>query len=94
MGLAKLRFANAMVGSAGTDVLVNFASQTTGLAYTSASAYYSLGPSTSYTITFTTPGGVTALATLSGVEIDAGGVYTAYLLGTTTAPQARLVRDR
>jgi len=26
--------------------------------------------------------------------MDAGGVYTAYLMGSTSAPQARLIRDR
>lgn len=93
-GLAKLRFANAQVDSPGTDVLLNFASQATGLPYKSASAYYSVPPSTTYTITFTTPGGVTVLATLSPAEIDAGGVYTAYLMGTASSPQVRLVRDR
>jgi hypothetical protein len=94
VGLAKLRFVNLMVGSPGVDVLVNFASQTTGLAFRTASAYYSLAPSTTYTITFTTPGGVSVIASLSPVEIDAGGVYTAYLLGTPGAPLARFARDR
>jgi len=93
-GLAKLRFVNLMVGSPGVDVLVNFASQTTGLAFKTASAYYPLAPSTTYNITFTTPGGVSVIASLSPVEIDAGGVYTAYLFGTPGAPQARLARDR
>jgi hypothetical protein len=93
-GLAKLRFVNVMVGSPGADVLVNFASQATGLPFRTASAYYSLAPSTTYAITFTTPGGVSVIATLSPVEIDAGGVYTAYLFGTPGAPQARFARDR
>ena len=94
VGFAKLRFANALVGSAGTDVLVNFATQTTNLAYKSASSYYTFAPSTTYTITFTSPGGVSILATLSPAELDAAGVYTAYLLGTPSSPQIRLVRDR
>jgi len=93
-GFAKIRFANTQVGSAGADVLVNFATQVTGLAYKAASAYYTLPPSTTYTITFTTPGGVTVLATLSPVELDAGGIYTAYLMGTATSAQVKLVRDR
>jgi len=94
VGFAKLRFANALVGSAGTDVLVNFATQATSLAYKSASSYYTLAPSTTYTITFTSPGGVSVLATLTPAELDAGGVYTAYLFGTAPSPQVRLVRDR
>ena len=93
-GFAKLRFANALLDSGGTDVLVNFASQVSGLPYKSASSYYTFAPATNYTITFATPGGVSVITTLTPVEIDAGGVYTAYLFGTASSPQARLVRDR
>ncbi len=93
-GFAKLRFANAMVGSTGTDALVNFATQASGLAYKSASSYYTFAPSLTYTITFDTTGGVSVIATLTPAELDAGGVYTAYLLGTPSSPQVRLVRDR
>jgi len=93
-GFAKLRFANVEVGSTGADALVNFATQVSGLAYPTASGYYTFPPSTTYTITFATAGGVGVIATLYPVELDAGGVYTAYLLGTPSAPQVRLVRDR
>lgn len=93
-GFAKLRFANALAGSIGTDVLVNFATEVSGLAFETASSYYTFAPSTTYTITFDTPGGVAVLATLAPAELDAGGVYTAYLLGTASSPQVRLVRDR
>ena len=93
-GFAKLRFANAMVDSTVVDVLVNFASQTSNLAYKNASPYYPLAPDTNYTISFATAGGVSVIATLSPVEIDAGDVYTAYLFGSAASPQARLVRDR
>jgi Domain of unknown function (DUF4397) len=93
-GFAKLRFVNAQTGSTGVDVLVNFASQTSGLAFPTASTYYQLAPSLTYTITFSTPGGITVISTLTPVELDAGAVYTAYLFGTQAAPQARLVRDR
>ena len=94
VGFAKLRFANDEAGSIGTDVLVNFASQVTNLASASASSYYTFAPSTTYTITFTSPGGISVLATLSPAELDAGGVYTAYLLGAGSSAQVRLVRDR
>ncbi len=93
-GFAKIRFANALVGSTGVDVLLNFASQTTGLAFATASTYYQVAPSLTYTITFATPGGVSVIATLTPVELDAGAIYTAYLLGTGSSAQVKLVRDR
>ncbi|HXZ48548.1 MAG TPA: DUF4397 domain-containing protein [Usitatibacter sp.] len=93
-GLAKIRYVNAQVGSTAVDVLLNFAGQVSGLAYASASSYYQVTPSTTYTISFATPGGVTVIATAYPVELDAGAVYTAYLIGTATAAQIRLVRDR
>ncbi len=94
-GFAKIRFANALVGSTTVDVLVNFASQTQGLAYTTASSYFTLPPSLTYTISFATPGGVTVLASITNVEIDAGAIYTAYLVGANAgSAQVKLVRDR
>jgi hypothetical protein len=93
-GFAKLRFVNGLAGSTTVDVLVNFASQTSQLAFASASSYYQLAPSLTYTITFSSPGGVSVISTLTPAELDAGGVYTAYLVGTQAAPQTRLVRDR
>jgi hypothetical protein len=94
LGFAKIRFVNAQVGSTTVDVLVNFASQTQGLAFTAASSYYTLAPSLTYTITFATPGGVSVIATITNVEIDAGAIYTAYLMGNQAAAQIKLVRDR
>ncbi|HET9652149.1 MAG TPA: DUF4397 domain-containing protein [Usitatibacter sp.] len=92
-GNAKLRFVNA-AGGANVDALVNFASQATGIAPATASAYYSIAAGTSYTITFTTPGGVNVVASLTGVELDSGNVYTAYVFGPASNAQAKLVRDR
>jgi len=93
-GYAKVRFVNALSDGSAADVLLNFAGQASGLAPAGASAYYPVAAGTNYTITFATPGGVTALATLSAVELDASNVYTAYLFGTSASAQARLVRDR
>jgi hypothetical protein len=93
-GFAKLRFANVRVDTAPVDALVNFASQAAGIAQSSASSYYTLAPGTTYTITFASAGGVSVIATLENVELDAGAVYTAYLFGTSATPIARLVRDR
>jgi hypothetical protein len=93
-GFARVRFANLMVGSASADALVNFASQAPGIAFGTASSYYQLAAALDYTITFATPGGVSTIATLTPVEVDSGNVYTFYLLGTASAPQVKLVRDR
>ncbi len=93
-GLGKLRFVNALAGSAAVDVQVNFAGELSGLAFGAASSYYNVAPSLTYTITFATPGGLSVLATATPVEIDNGGVYTAYLMGASGAPQIRVVRDR
>jgi uncharacterized protein DUF4397 len=93
-GFAKLRFVNGLNGGGNVDVLVNFALQTSALPFATQSSYYQLTPSTTYTITFTTAGGVTVIATMTNAELDANGVYTAYLLGTPSNAQIRLVRDR
>ena len=76
------------------DVLVDFASQAAGINPGTASAYSTVAPKLDYVVSFTTPGGVSQLATLGPVELDAGGVYTAYLFGSPASPQARVVRDR
>ena len=94
LGLAKLRFVNALAGSTTVDVQVNFASQVSGLAFGTASSYYNVVPSLTYTIAFASPGGLTVLATATPIEIDQGAVYTAYLMGANSAPQIRVVRDR
>jgi hypothetical protein len=91
---ARVRFANVMTGSTAVDVLVNFASQTTNLTPRTASAYYSLAAATTYTVTFTTQGGTTALASLDTGALDNGAVYTIYLFGAPSAPQPVVVKDR
>jgi len=96
-GFVKIRFVNGLNGGGNVDVLVNFALQASGIPFAGQSSYYQLAPSTSttgYTITFTTAGGVTVVATLTNVELDSGGVYTAYVLGTPSNAQVKLVRDR
>lgn len=91
----KLRFVNVLAGGGPVDVLLNFATQVSGLAYGTGSLYSPLAPTlTGYTVQFATPGGVTVLATINTGEVDAGGIYTAYLMGTPASPQVRLVRDR
>jgi hypothetical protein len=92
-GNVKIRFVNAVANS-NVDALVNFASQVQGIAPDTASTYFTVGANTNYTITFTTPGGVNVIATLTGVQLDAGNVYTVYVFGTTSSAQAKIVRDR
>lgn len=93
-GVLRVRFVNALSDGTPVDVLLNFAGQTSGIAAGAASGYYSLAPSTTYTIQFTTAGGVTVLATLAPVELDAGAVYTVYVIGTAAAAQIGVKRDR
>ena len=93
-GYAKLRFVNGANGIGAVDGFVNFAAQASAVAFGTGSSYSQLTPSTTYTITFATAGGVTTLATIDPAELDAGGVYTAYIVGSAGNFQARLVRDR
>jgi hypothetical protein len=93
-GYAKVRYLNLLVDGATVDVLFNAASQASGLAPFVVSSYFLTLPGTGLTIAFTTPGGVTTIAAVVNAQIDAGGVYTAYLFGTSASPQALLVRDR
>jgi outer membrane murein-binding lipoprotein Lpp len=96
-GFARVRFANTLVDSTTVDVLVNFATQTQGIPYAGTSGYYQLAPTTPqtlYTVSFTAPGGAVAIATSTSVEVDAGSVYTFYLMGTSAAPQIKIIRDR
>lgn len=93
-GLVRIRFVNALSDGTPVDALLNFAGQASGLAAGAASGYYSVTPSLTYTVTFTTAGGVTVVATITPVELDAGGVYTAYVTGTVASAQARVSRER
>ncbi|HET7401302.1 MAG TPA: DUF4397 domain-containing protein, partial [Usitatibacter sp.] len=92
-GNSRLRFVNGVTGL-NVDVLVNFASQATNIAPGTASQYFTIAAGTNYTITFTTPGGVNVVATISGAELDSGFVYSAYLFGTPGSARAILIRDR
>jgi hypothetical protein len=93
-GYARLRFVNAAADRPAVDALVNFASQASSIAYKSGSDYFQFLPADDYQITFSTPGGVTVVATLTPAQLLSGAVYTAYLLGPVSSPQVRLVRER
>lgn len=88
-GFSKVRFVNTT--AAPVDALINFASQASAIAPASASSYYTVATATDYTITFTTPGGVSVLATLAPVELDSLGVYSVYLF---PGPTGKVARDR
>jgi hypothetical protein len=92
-GNVKIRYMNGITGS-NVDALLNFASQAQNIPSNSASSYFTVAPNINYTITFTTPGGVTVIASLNNVELDAGNIYTAYVFGTPANAQAKLTRDR
>ena len=74
----------------------NFATQATGVVPRSPSAYISLasGTTTTYTVSFATPGGVAVVSAVDTGALDAGAVYSVYLFGNSATAQARLVRDR
>ena len=93
-GFAKIRFGNLTADGTAADALINFASRATGLASRTVSAYYQVPAALDYTLTFSTPGGVTVLVSNSNVELDNGAIYTAYLMGTASSPVLKLVRDR
>ena len=52
------------------------------------------GFSMAVAITFSTPGAVSVIATLTPAELDAGATYTAYVFGAPGSAQVRRVRDR
>jgi hypothetical protein len=86
---------NATLGNSGADALVDFATQASGIAPGTASAYSQIIAGDTYTVTFTTPGGVSNIATLSPVQLLSGAVYSMYLYGTAgTDAEIRLTRDR
>lgn len=91
---AKVRFVNLRADTVAVDVLLNFVSQATAIAPRTASAYYPLAAATTYSVSFTTPGGVTVLATLDTGNLESAGVYSVYLFGNTAGTAAKLVRDR
>jgi Domain of unknown function (DUF4397) len=90
----RVRFVNALAGSGNVDALVDFATQASSIAFNSASPYVQIAASSTYTITFSSAGGVTSIATLTPVEFLAGGVYSVYVMGTGTAGIVKIARDR
>ena len=89
-----MRFVNAFTGQPSVDVLLNFASLKTGIAFKSASTQAEVTPSDAYTVSFATPGGVSVIASASLVKLEAGMVYTIYGFGSAGAAELRVVRDR
>lgn len=92
-GSARLRFVNALGDRVAVDVLVNFVRRVSSLQPGTTAAHTTGGLNTQ-TVTFTTAGGTATLASVDVAGFAAGSVHTVYLVGTSSAPIARLVTDR
>jgi hypothetical protein len=93
-GLAKVRFVNANVAGGNVDALVDFGEVQAGISPGTASPYAPIPSGDTHVVTFTTPGGVNAIATVNSVQLLAGGVYSIYLFGTAPTVDIRVTRDR
>lgn len=83
-GMAKVRFVHLSSAAASAiDLGVTGGSKlVTGLAYKTASAYYSVAPATSFQIF--TAGSATSSLTLNSLGLQAGKIYTVYVSGSST----------
>ncbi len=93
-GFCKIRFVNGLSDSNTVDVQLNFATQVSQLPPATASTYFQVAPSTTYTITYTTGGGVQVIGTLTPIELDTPGIYTSYVVGTASNAKILVVRER
>jgi len=75
-------------------VQLNFATQVSQLPAATASTYFQVAPSITYTITYSTGGGVQVIGTLTPIELDTPGVYTSYVVGTVSNAKIIVVRER
>ncbi|HEY2629183.1 MAG TPA: DUF4397 domain-containing protein, partial [Usitatibacter sp.] len=93
-GFCKLRFVNGLSDGTSVDVQVNFATQVSQLPSGNASTYFQVAPSTTYTFTYSTGGGVQVIGTLTPIELDTPGIYTSYVVGTVSNAKIIVVRER
>ena len=93
-GFCKLRFVNGLSDGNSVDVQLNFATQVSQLPAATASTYFQVAPSITYTITYSTGGGVQVIGTLTPIELDTPGVYTSYVVGTVSNAKIIVVRER
>ncbi|HLX25234.1 MAG TPA: DUF4397 domain-containing protein [Usitatibacter sp.] len=93
-GFCKIRFVNGLSDNNSVDVQLNFATQVSQLPPATASTYFQVAPSITYTITYTTGGGVQVIGTLTPIELDTPGVYTSYVVGTANNAKILVVRER
>ncbi|MFZ3323642.1 MAG: DUF4397 domain-containing protein [Usitatibacter sp.] len=93
-GFCKLRFVNGLSDGNSVDVQLNFATQVSQLPAANASTYFQVAPSITYTITYSTGGGVQVIGTLTPIELDTPGVYTSYVVGTVANAKIIVVRER
>ena len=93
-GFCKLRFVNGLSDGTAVDVQVNFATQVSQLPSGNASTYFQVAPSTTYTFTYSTGGGVQVIGTLTPIELDSPGIYTSYIVGTVANAKIIVLRER
>jgi Domain of unknown function (DUF4397) len=93
-GFCKLRFVNGLSDGTSVDVQVNFATQVSQLPSANASTYFQVAPSTTYTFTYSTGGGVQVIGTLTPIELDTPGIYTSYIVGTVSSAKIIVLRER
>lgn len=92
---ARLRLVNGLNGlGAGLDLEADFSALATNVAEGSASAYGLVNASTAMRLEVKSPLSGTALYTLTDAKIDAKSLYTVFMLGDGSAPQALLRRER
>lgn len=90
----RLRVVNALGDNVAVNGLVNFVNRAPALAAGTAAPYVTLAAGTAHTVAFTTTDGTSTIATVTTGPLVAGTVQTVYLLGTSSAPVARVVTDR
>lgn len=94
---AKIRLINVAGGSEAMTLRADFQPLVTDIAAGTASAYFTVASSTSARIEVTTPGaGSLYTLTSSGSQplLQAGGVYTLFMLGGNAQPTGQLNKDR
>lgn len=94
---AKIRLVNVADGSQAMSLRADFQSLVTDVAAGTGSAYFNVTSATSARLEVTTPGAgalFTLTSTGSQPLLQAGGVYTLFMLGGNATPSGQLNKDR